>query len=709
MTSLRAITRKRSVRKALVAFLGSALVVLVMVLPDDFPVLSHVQEIAARADRGVWDIVLRVTGGPKERQDIVLLGIDDASLSGTDVDPQVVAGDPILGMMTTRFPWDRSVWAAAIDKLSDAGAKLIVIDLFFSEETFPQSDLDLAEAIGRHRDKVILTSAFSETGVKDGGETLYTLIEPIPELFGPGPDQTRCGFANFKPDDDGKVRAVSYVTTLSEMNGRPHKDSERVYSLAGEILRALGKPVPEGRQEMRLALGRKEGARSIYAPRSVRSIFVPDDWKRNYGEGSFFKDKIVVIGPTAPRFQDQHATIGGVITGPQLHLQALTCALEGAYVRPLDKQHATGTWLLLLLCAVAAAVAWSAWIKRPIVSAVGALGLAVVVLAASYLLAAKAFVLVMVVLVVGTFAAGWILAQSYDLVTERLERGRLHREFRRFVSRDVADTLVRDPDLYRGVASGRRRRVVVLFSDVRGFTSRSEDSDPAELVAQLNEYLSRMVDIVFKHGGTLDKFIGDAVMAHWGALEEGDERDNARAAVEAAGDMLEALDELNGKWMDEGREPFKIGVGLHLGEVLAGEIGSRERTEFGVIGDAVNLASRIEGMTKYFAVPLLVSGAVVDATDGNAKLRCVGSIRVKGRHEPVELHTLSRDPDLDEAFAVALALFQKGEFARAAEAFLELQRADPEDGAASRLAKWSADYAVEPPAGWDGTVVMGSK
>ncbi|BCU75424.1 CHASE2 domain-containing protein [Luteolibacter sp. LG18] len=707
MTSLRAITRKRSVRKALVAFLGSALVALVLVLP--FPLFRPLQDIAKRADRGVWDYFLRMTGGPKERQDIVLLGIDDPSLSGTDVDPQVVASDPILGMMTTRFPWDRSVWAAAIDKLSDAGAKLIVVDLLFSEETFPQSDLDLAEAIERHRGKVILASAFSESGVKDGSEMVYSLTEPIPELFGPGPEQTRCGYVNFNPDEDGVVRSVSYYTTLSAMNGRPHQDSEPVYSLAGEILRAMGKPVPEGRMEMRLALGTEEGAKSIYAPRGVRSIFIPNDWKQNYDNGRFFRDKIVVIGPTAPRFQDRHATIGGVITGPQLHLQALTCALEGAYVHPVDKEHAVWTWLLLLLSAVAAAVAWSAWVKRPIVSAFGAVGLAITVLVASYFIAAKALVLLAVVLVVGTFLAGWALAQSYDLVTEKLERGRLHREFRRFVSRDVADTLVRDPDLYRGVATGRRRRVVVLFSDVRGFTSRSEDSDPAELVAQLNEYLSRMVDIVFKHGGTLDKFIGDAVMAHWGALEEGDEADHARQAVEAAREMLEALDELNEKWSGEGREPFKIGVGLHLGEVLAGEIGSKERTEFGVIGDAVNLASRIEGMTKYFAVPLLVSGAVVDATEGSGKLRCVGRIRVKGRHEPVELYTLSRDRDLDERFAAALALFQKGEFTSAAEAFRELLREDPDDGAASRLAKWSADYEVEPPQSWDGTVIMDSK
>lgn len=701
MTSLLAISRKRPVRKAVVAFLGGAFLLLLTLL-------RPVDELVRKADRSLWDTIIQLSGGPPERKDLVLLGIDDASLSASDLDPEFVANDPILAKMAGRFPWDRSVWAAAIDRLADAGARLIVVDLLLSEESTPQADEDLAAAIARHRDKVVLASVFGPAGSKAGDENQFSLMEPLPKFFGPGPLDTRCGYANFQPDPDGLIRRVRYQTTPRQMNGQPpHPDEERVRSLAGEVLAALGAPVPEGERELRFSVRAESGATDVYAPLSVRTIFVPGDWKTNYQEGRFFRDKVVVIGPTAPRFHDTHATPGGMISGPQLHLQAIGCALENAFVQtPSEAGRVRG---LIAFAALVLTVAWAAWVVRPMLSALAAAGLVAGIVVAAFLTGAWFFWLLPIYVAVAIFVIGWGLAQSYDLVTEKLERGRLHREFRRFVSRDVADTLVRDPEVYRQVAIGRRRRVVVLFSDVRGFTSRSEDSDPEALVAQLNEYLSSMVAIVFRHGGTLDKFIGDAVMAHWGALEDGVESDFANQSVAAAQEMIAELAVLNERWRSEGREPFVVGIGLHLGEVLAGEIGSRERTEFGVIGDAVNLASRIEGMTKYFGVPLLVSGAVVDSLGEHQDLRAVGRIRVKGRHEAVELHAPSRGTERDGLFAAALELFKNGEFGRAAEAFLALHDLDPEDAAASRLAKWAADYEIERPESWDGVVIMENK
>ena len=361
------------------------------------------------------------------------------------------------------------------------------------------------------------------------------------------------------------------------------------------------------------------------------------------------------------------------------------------------------------LAASLLAAGWCFLVKRPSWSAVGA-----VILGGSLFLVAGisgAWILWVppVILAALGFSVAWIASQSFDLITERLEKSRLTREFRRFVSRDVADFLVRNPDLYKNVASGRRRRVVVLFSDVRGFTSRSEHTEPAELVSQLNEYLTRMVSIVFQHQGTLDKFIGDAVMAHWGALEDGTESDHARQAVGAALDMITGLAELNAKWAAEGRDPFEIGIGLHLGDVLAGEIGSVDKIEFGVIGDAVNLASRIEGLTKYFGVQLLVSDAVAHKVEQQAGLRNVGRVRVKGRVESVELHAPSRGESLDQRFHAALQLFHDGDFSAAAAAFKACLELDPEDGAAKRLWKWSEEYAAAAPPDWDGTVVMDSK
>ena len=223
------------------------------------------------------------------------------------------------------------------------------------------------------------------------------------------------------------------------------------------------------------------------------------------------------------------------------------------------------------------------------------------------------------------------------MVTERLEKLRLRRDFRRFVSRDVADAMIAQQDEWRETAAGVKRRVVVLFSDVRGFTERSEQTDPGDLVKQLNEYLTSMVEVIFRHGGTLDKFIGDAVMAHWGALGGGSDEDHARKALLAARDMIAVLARMNASWQAAGKAPFQIGVGLHLGEAVAGEIGSPDRTEFGVIGDTVNLASRLEGLTKTFHCEVIYSDEVREASRMNDGALDLGLVRVKGRRNPVRL------------------------------------------------------------------------
>jgi adenylate cyclase len=299
--------------------------------------------------------------------------------------------------------------------------------------------------------------------------------------------------------------------------------------------------------------------------------------------------------------------------------------------------------------------------------------------------------------------AGTVIGQTHSLVAERLERGRLHREFRRFVSRDVADTLVDHPEIYQTAAAGRKRRLTVLFSDVRGFTSRSETEDPARLVGQLNDYFSAMVAIVFRHGGTLDKFIGDAVMAHWGALDDGrDDATHARAAIAAAEEMITTLDALNARWHGDGLPPYRIGIGIHHGEAIAGEIGSADRTEFAVIGDAVNLASRTEGLTKLFQTPILCTGTAARAAGCPGSLRRLASVRVVGRHEPVEIWGPATTPAADAAYAAALAAFEAGDFAKAADL-------TENNEAAELLHAWATARRDAPPATWDGVVDMTGK
>ncbi|GAA5483782.1 adenylate/guanylate cyclase domain-containing protein [Haloferula sargassicola] len=579
-----------------------------------------------RSDRALWDAFMRFSGGPPERQDLVLLGLDEATLSLDGLSEEEITAQPVLGMMRERFPWDRRVWAAVIDRLADAGVKAIVLDFVFGEGSDPVADDALAAAIERHKDRVILTSAFSMVGQGSG----VTLTEPYDLFLGESYD-VRVGYANFPIDpDDNLCRVARYTTTLGTEDGHPQPGEPEFRSLAAEIIDAMGGEVPAGEHGLRFAVREHSGAMEVYAPRSLYEIFVDRLWRANYDEGRSLAGKVVMIGPVAPRFQDIKPSPVGPLSGPQLHLQAVACGLASAWITPVGSP----TAVLLGMGALGAAIA--GFVRRPM-AAVALLGAAALALSGvAWLVFARESVAVAVTGGLAASAAAGATGLGWRFAREQLDKRRLMGQFRRFVSRDVADQLVADPERWRLIAAGRQRTVAVLFSDVRGFTTRCEGTEPALLVRQLNEYLTAMVTIVFRHGGTLDKFIGDAVMAHCGALEDGDPADFARAVVAMARDMQGELEKLNTRWRDEGLEPMTIGIGLHVGEVTAGEIGSEQRTEFGVLGDAVNLASRLEGLCKTFDCGLVVSEPVAEAASDVPWID-LGLIRVKGRQEGVRL------------------------------------------------------------------------
>jgi adenylate cyclase len=217
--------------------------------------------------------------------------------------------------------------------------------------------------------------------------------------------------------------------------------------------------------------------------------------------------------------------------------------------------------------------------------------------------------------------------------------------FGRYVSKDVYEQLLAHPD--RAELGGKRREMSVLFSDIRGFTTVTEKGNPEELVAQLNEYFSRMVGVVFLHKGTVDKFVGDMVMALCGAPL--DDVDHAEHAVAAAIDMVRELGELNRGWAARGMAQLDIGVGINSGDMIAGNIGSSSIMSYTVIGDNVNLGSRLESLNKDYKTRIIISDATRIRLKGNYDIRPLGDVVVKGKTRPVAIFQIVVPPPIKES------------------------------------------------------------
>jgi adenylate cyclase len=664
--------------------------------------LGPFSRLAWEGEEAGRDALSRLLEPTPERDDLIFLGIDDATMALSGVPDKEIGRDPVLGMLRKRYPWSRRVWAAVVDRLGEAGARVIILDVIFaSPSEDPEADAALAAAVARHRDKVVLASFW---GPMAGGAS--GLGEPLPDLVWADEGDTATGFVNFWPDArDGVVRQADYRIAANEVNMLERAPGEPVYeSLAAAVGRKLGGEVRDGGQRLRFAVREVDGERSLsaaYPPESLYEIFVPELWERNYGNGRRLAGKVVMVGPAAPHFQDQHATPSGVLLGAQLHLQALGCLLEDGFWKEAPRWL---EWVVLVGMAVLGALLVLR-VRNPLV----VLAL-VLVLAVGYLFAcwygsnASGILFAGVPGVLGLFPVV-LGGETAEYLVERARRKQLHQQLRRSVSPDVADAMVRAPEGYFDAARGGRRRVAVLFSDVRDFTARAEQMEPELLVRQLNEYFAAMVVAVFRAGGTIDKFIGDAVMAVWGGLDDRDESEMAENSLESALGMVAALERLNAKWAEEGLERFEVGIGIHIGEAVVGEIGSMERSDFTAIGDAVNVASRIEGMTKTLGLPLLVSDQVASRVE--ARLCPVGSFRVKGRRGGLAMFTSVHGDT--EAWEEAMELVRRGEFGLAAQ----MLEALPDEGPLARVAEFYQrrikDWQAKPPRDWDGIVTLESK
>lgn len=308
-----------------------------------------------------------------------------------------------------------------------------------------------------------------------------------------------------------------------------------------------------------------------------------------------------------------------------------------------------------------------------------------------------------------------IKKHAFDAVMSQKKEQRIRQIFQKYVPKDLIDKFFASPE---SMLVGENRDLSILFSDIRGFTTISESMKPDELVNSLNRYFSGQVDIIMNRNGIIDKYIGDAIMAFWGAPVK--HEDDAAQSVLAALDMIDSLKTFNEKQKELGKPEFRIGVGINYGTVTVGNIGSERKMDYTVIGDSVNLASRLEGLTKMYHAELLISESLYNEIrlhlqELRLSVRLLDTVAVKGKTKGVKIFTLKRDTDDNEkkawtAHNQGMKLYYHRSFTEAASCFREALALLPDDFNAKNLLTRVETYAKNPPPdNWDGVEVMHSK
>jgi adenylate cyclase len=553
-----------------------------------FVLAAYFTDVLEDSELDTVDARFAIRGELAPPEDIAIVGIDD----------------PSFRELGEQWPFPRTLHAEAVKQLRADGARVIGYDVQFTEPSEnPEDDQELADAIAQAGNVVLATTIVNDRGgtnVFGGDDVLRTL-------------QTRAAHAGYATDAGRVVRRMAH-------------DLEKLDTMAVAIVeRDQRREVPES------AFPEERAWIDYHGKANVETIPFYRVVRGNFPEGTF-RDKIVLVGSTAPILQDVHPTsVSGddFMFGVEVLANSVSTLLRDF---PLREAPAWTTVALILLFGLIGPLI--AMRFGPVRAAL--IGLALAILYAVFVqVTFDAGVIVGFLYPLASLALGVVGALAVALVVNAFERQRVRDLFSRFVPEPVVDDVLRnvDEDLRLG---GQRELVTVLFSDVRGFTTFSENREPEDVIEVLNHYLTTMTDVILAHGGTLVAFMGDGIMAVFGApIEMDDHADRAYAAArEMAGP---ALDEFNGWLRSTGRdESFRIGVGLNSGVVMAGNVGSEKRLEYTAIGDTTNTASRIESLTK--GTPhmiMLAESTRMMMLHEQPELERIDSMSVKGRREEV--------------------------------------------------------------------------
>jgi adenylate cyclase len=618
VSSLHFLRQKRSLlkNKSVTLFLFFSVFILALLLEQ-----FHFQSLQSLNWR-VTDTMVRYHAQHiKTDPDIVIISIDDASLAHMEN----LAGS---------WPWPRSIHAEIVEGISQQQPQAIVFDLSFVEKDVyrPESDALFNQALqGKN---TIFFPLIRRPVQEDQHGPLLAQIAPQLGLQATPQVQAqaraafmppmaidlnawRLGTVNFINDIDGVGRRYAVYTDVYGW---------RVPSLPARVLQDLKYSVPQ-QDEIVLAWA---GKKNPY-PRIPYHELYQDLNRQNKQRSPFeLSGKIVIIGTDASALHDIRVT---PIDSLYSELDILATAIDN--LKNNTQMRTLKSLDYLLICVALLGIITHMYLRSlHVLKIAAALGLVSVFLIYTAYAAIAHHLLIEVVTILSWTWSFFFCLALREYVLERQSRQHTVNLFSRFVNPHVVKELIHNHSLSR---AGESREITVLFSDIRGFTTLCENRSPQEIVALLNHYFSLQVDVIFKHGGSLDKFIGDCIMAFWGAPLE--DPDHARHAVEAALEMTHVLDQFKAELQSQNQHhlpDFDVGIGIHTGPAVVGLIGSEKRREYTAIGDTVNLASRIEGLTKGVA-KILISRETRSACGTALDFTYVGSYKVKGRDQEVEL------------------------------------------------------------------------
>jgi adenylate cyclase len=648
--------------------------------------------------------------GPRPpNANIKLIGLASSSFKLDTLSPEEIAASPALQLMQQPWPWDRRVYAAVLEKLMAAGAKVVVFDFVFASET--EGDDVFAQTLQKYKDRVVIGEMFAdEEGLDSKTKKLTT---PNDRLLLPDTESV-VGLVNMWPDSDQVIRSVKYHTSIereSNLRGFPNNLIHLTALAANKFSGHLAAP-----KDSNFHLIDFQGGAGVYRPMPMENMFVPSLWHAPpFRDGLTFSNKIVVVGPTAEIFHDVHATPFGETPGPEIQSQIIAALLN----RTALKETSTAANIELALGATLLALLICLGIPQAVLKGVLLTGTTVAFFAVCQFIFNYNNLVIAMMPPMFCFVVTGSFGIVFEYTLEQLERRRYRNVLDRYVSKNVAKTILNDRRSFQEALKGRKQPVTVLFSDIRGFTTMTEKTEADKLVAQLNEYFGEMVDIIQdKNQGTLQKFIGDAIMAVWGDTHSHGNAADALGAVTTALQMRAALARLNSIYWHENpdRAKLSIGIGVNHGEVIVGNIGAKQRMEFTVLGDGVNLAARLESATKQFHTDILVGEEVEKLTHQHFVFRTVDLLTVKGKTKPVEVFGLLSDrsiapPAWLAPYHEAVKLYRAKKFPVATELFKTVQR-DINAGdflCEMYLSRCAAYELSPPPADWDGSFTLTDK